>query len=476
MLSGCMLVVDTSPSSSGEAIRIIRDTDTQTVRPSSKSVQRPSNQLIRNVVSEYKRLERANRPSRIEVIGTLPSEATSSDRSVLFETMFEMGDALVADHGIDRKDIELSIKTDENAPKSGRVELASSSASTTETSSPPPSGKPIHKQQPVSDSQIRERKISPPKPKKKKIQSKSVRQRAPLPQPPKPTPAERKRRVPSPTSKSAGPGSGSPIKPQPEIAAPPPENPISQGRGIEKPFIPIREKPFTPIRKFDPPDVSGSTTLPSIDTPGIDPKNNIEAFPRLPETIYFGGYTIHEGPELAIPVLGSGSSIPDDTGIIKAAHARSISPPKRCIDGRLPTSPLVDKDRFRIGFDPGIYFFSGNHHRVYLSPIWLDNTELQLTEPIRISGYDIRDGKGAKPIFKFNTDTEIHPLDSHIVFRSYPVEPRSAPVLCIDARLSLENPGRIGKVVMYYRHNRTIYRYDALLRRLSFGLNARTMQ
>nr|VFK44294.1 MAG: hypothetical protein BECKSD772F_GA0070984_11751 [Candidatus Kentron sp. SD]VFK49266.1 MAG: hypothetical protein BECKSD772E_GA0070983_11681 [Candidatus Kentron sp. SD] len=472
IVSGCILVVDPSDP---ELITIIG-------REPPPTLYRPSKQDIQDIAAQYKRHEKDHPSSRIQVIGTLPSDATFADRSVLSRAMRQVEDSLV-EQGIDREDIEQKKVVDDNAPPSGWVELGPLRETTSEPSFRPRSSGPILHEGHPPVREISEAATVP------------MQEEKPILPFVKAPPTKGNNIVPK-TDRDA-------TRPSPAT----PGSPAGQSKQGSLPFIPESDKdpgrfdtgervskddilrkekakrPLIPAGKSDLPDISGSsfeseTFQSEAKSPTFGQENNEELrakSPGLPETIYFGGTVVQENPDFVIPVLRS-SSNPNVTegGVIEIAHAGSNSPPpKRCIDGRLGARPLVERDEFRVGFDPGIYFYSGNHHRVYLSPIWLDNDQLRLADRIRILGYDMRK-KDEKLLFEFETDTEIHLIDSYIVFRSYPTDPMNAPILCVDAWISLGNPGRNGKVSMYYRHDDSIYEYgEAPLRRLSTALHLR---
>nr|VFK61788.1 MAG: hypothetical protein BECKTUN1418D_GA0071000_11601 [Candidatus Kentron sp. TUN] len=363
-------------------------------------------------------------------------------------------------HGIVRDDINMDIERDENVPHPGRVELARVPKTTPDM---------LSGLYPVEETEQQKQSMpeamdlpsttldSMNKPNSGKIMQNAID--SPAPRPSEPSIRKSKPKIP-------------PFVPKPDkkpeeigiVQAPP--NPDVSGKSKDTgPFIPRR-------RPGDSRKIPPLPKLPKGTKETIVTEQPNDSTHSLPETIYFGGYIVAEKPDMEVP---SSDSLSDagDTGIIKSAHAASPRPPGRCIDGRSKSSSLVEQDDFRIGFDPAIYSLSGNHHTVYLSNIWLDDRRPLLAERIRISGYDAREGKNAKSLFRFDTDTEIYLSGSDMVFRTYPVNARSVPIICIDARVSLKNPARNGKVVMYYRHDSAIYRYDALLRRLGVTLHLR---
>lgn len=367
----------------------------------------PSRRTVQSITSEYKRDKKDNCPSRVEIIGRLPRNATVTDKAVLQDSMFQLQERLIEEHGIVRDDINMDIERDQNVPHPGRVELASAP------------------------------KTTPDIPSVLTYPTKEIGEQKPFTRQSKPDPQSI---LPKPDSRP----------PQTTTAKGPPKITVIETPRDTGPFVP---RPLPGGRRKAPPP------LPELKKESIRPiVAELEDIPTpsLPETIYFGGYTVSEEPDLEIPFSDP-----------------SAATPSRCIDGRSKPSPLVERGDIRMDFEGAIYFLSGNHHRVYLSNIWLDDDRPALTEPIRISGYDTRKGKGAKPLSRFDTDTEIYLSGSDIVFRAYPVDARKAPIVCIDARVSLKNPTKIGMVAMYYRHDGAIYRYDGLLRRLRTTLGVR---
>nr|VFJ52817.1 MAG: hypothetical protein BECKFW1821B_GA0114236_101314 [Candidatus Kentron sp. FW]VFJ56928.1 MAG: hypothetical protein BECKFW1821A_GA0114235_106515 [Candidatus Kentron sp. FW] len=373
---------------------------------SMESSLHPSRRTVQSVASEYKQDKKDNCPSRVEIIGRLPHHATIADKAVLQDSMFQLQERLIEEHGIVRDDINMDIERDQNVPRPGRVELASTPKTTPDIPSVPTyPTKEIEEQKPST------RQLQP--------DSQSILLK-PDSRSPKTTTAKGPPKI-TVTGKPKDTGTFIP-------------HPLPRWRKTPSPLPELKREPIRPIVP-EPEDIP---------------------VPSLPETIYFGGYTVSEEPDLAIPFSDP-----------------SAVTPSRCIDGRSKPSPLVERDDIRMDFEGAIYFLSGNHHRVYLSNIWLDDDRPALTEPIRISSYDIRKGKGAKPLSRFDTDTEIYLSGSDIVFRAYPVDARKAPIVCIDARVSLKNPTKIGMVAMYYRHDGAIYRYDGLLRRLRTTLSVK---
>nr|VFJ45842.1 MAG: hypothetical protein BECKDK2373B_GA0170837_101141 [Candidatus Kentron sp. DK] len=473
ILSGCVLIVDPSDP---RPVRIVSNEPPPALRPSK--------QVIRDIAAKYERLEKEHRPSRIQVIGTLPSNATFTDESVLSKAMHQVENLLIA-QGIDREDIDQKKVVDDNAPSSGRVDLAPLQETTHEISFRPRPSKPAHKEYPpvreISESKVVTSPLRKQRTDRPFVKTSQTDRNN--------TASKTARSTTLPTSTTSPPISQSKQNSLPLI---PESDEDSRALDIEKHAskddIFRREGPTKPLI---PTEKSGTLDTP-ITFPGSETHESARAepptfvkednrvlpneSPRLPETAYFGGYPVEKRPDLVIRHLSSPSNANiKGGGIIETAHAGSnLPPPNRCIDGRLRTSTLVERDEFRVGFDPGIYFYSGNHHKVYLSPVWLSDDEPWLTDRISISGYDTRAGRAAKTIFEFETDTEIYLIDSYILFRSYPVDPMGAPVLCVDAWISLENPGKNGKATMYYRHNGAIYEYkEVLLRRLSSRLYLR---
>nr|VFJ90707.1 MAG: hypothetical protein BECKH772A_GA0070896_1002319 [Candidatus Kentron sp. H]VFJ91793.1 MAG: hypothetical protein BECKH772B_GA0070898_1002119 [Candidatus Kentron sp. H]VFJ98427.1 MAG: hypothetical protein BECKH772C_GA0070978_1002119 [Candidatus Kentron sp. H] len=472
MLFGCE---GTAPS-----VRTPPHTDSKPAGPSvsgtqvSESVFRavalhPSRRVIRSVVSEYKDDKEESRPSRVEVIGRLPHNATDADRAVLQDSMFRMQERLITEHGIAAGDINMNLERDENVPHPGRVELASvpkttsgvtpkpqpseetgqRKPSTPDTAKPSPSEPRTEHSRNQKGHLAQESGVRRPGGRNKSDKGKGAQHAADSPSPAVPPDSPIRHRKPD-----AGPFIPKPDKhsKQTRIAKGPSKSGVSRKQGNAGPFIPRR-------RPGKPPKKPGQGSL---------PKPIADSTPPLPETIYFGGYIVAKRPDLEIPFSGS-SPDAGDVGIVKKARATGSRAPKRCIDGRSTPSALVQRDDFRAGFSGAIYFLSGNHHTIYLSNIWLDDDRPSLAERIRVSGYDARQ-KQAKPLFRFDTDTEIYVLGSDIVFRAYPTNAPGTPILCMDARVSLKNPGKNGKVIMYYRHDGALYRYDARLRRLAATL------